>query len=327
MRGLIYIFMLFIIVGCSYPGGESKELDEARELLENNPAAALSRLNDINIANFQDSATMASWALLYSEALVANSISAPTDTIVNIAVDYYRSHDMLSEYNKAIRLKSLLTSGKSDNQLATRLYVQKETEFLLYKERIKRERYGYTALLIVILAFGAIIWMRQRLRLRTAQNDALVAEASALKCAIEAGRRDKDLLEAKLHGLLDNRFTLIDSLCQTYYESQGTKIERKSIVDKVKSEIESVRTDSFADMERAVNDCRDNILKRVRQDFPGIKDEDYHLLVYIASGLSTRTICLLLDESVDVIYKRKSRLKSRLKSGEGTSAPDIMSIF
>lgn len=327
MRGLIYIFLLFIIVGCSYSGGESKELDEARELLPNNPAAAFSRLNDINIANFQDSATMADWALLYSEAMVANSLSAPTDTIINIAVDYYHRHDMMPEYNKAVRLKSLMTSGKSDNQLATRLYIQKETEFLLYKERVKREQYGYIAILVLILAFGAIIWMRQRLKLRTAQNDALVAEASALKCAIDAGRRDKDLLETKLHGLLDNRFALIDSLCQTYYESQGTKIERKAIVDKVKSEIESVRTDSFAEMERAVNDCRDNILLRVRQDFPDMKDEDYHLLVYIASGLSTRTISLLLDESIDVVYKRKSRLKSRLNSGEGTSAPDIMSIF
>ena len=51
------------------------------------------------------------------------------------------------------------------------------------------------------------------------------------------------------------------------------------------------------------------------------------LLVYLASGLSTRTICLLLDESVNVIYKRKSRLKSRLKAHAGVENSGIMAIF
>lgn len=72
----------------------------------------------------------------------------------------------------------------------------------------------------------------------------------------------------KLHGLLDKRFSLIDSLCQTYYESQGTKSERNAIVDKVKTEINSVRTASFPEMEQAVNDCRNNILEKVKTIIP-----------------------------------------------------------
>ena len=96
---------------------------------------------------------------------------------------------------------------------------------------------------------------------------------------------------------------------------------------KVKAEIESVRTDSFADMEQAVNDCRDNLLIRVKDLYPDLKPEDYHLLVYLAGGLSSRTISLLLGESVEVVYKRKSRLKSRLKKIAGDSCPDISAVF
>ena len=130
-----------------------------------------------------------------------------------------------------------------------------------------------------------------------------------------------------MHGLLDDRFTLIDSLCQTYYETQGTKAERKAIVDRVKAEIDSIKTDSFTNMEQTVNDCRDNILVRVKEYYPDIKSDDFQLMVYLAGGLSTRTISLLLGESVDVIYKRKSRLKSRLKSRVEPYCPDIMDIF
>ena len=154
-----------------------------------------------------------------------------------------------------------------------------------------------------------------------------MAEASYFKNEIEAGKGEVSRLVSKLHGLLENRFALIDSLCQTYYETQGTKTERKAIIDKVKSEIESVRTDSFPQMEQAVNDCRDNLLVIVKEKYPDIKPEDYQLLVYLASGLSTRTISLLLGETVDVIYKRKSRLKRRLMEIVAPAYPDILSVF
>ena len=80
-------------------------------------------------------------------------------------------------------------------------------------------------------------------------------------------------------------------------------------------------------MEQAVNDCKDNLLVIVKEKYPDIKPEDYQLLVYLASGLSTRTISLLLGETVDVIYKRKSRLKTRLKETMAPEYPDILSIF
>ena len=127
--------------------------------------------------------------------------------------------------------------------------------------------------------------------------------------------------------MLENRFTLIDSLCQTYYESQGTKTERKAIVEKVRHEIEALGSDSFHEMERTVNDCRDNMLERVRKESPAISADDYRLLVYLASRLSTRTISLLLGESVEVVYKRKSRLKSRVRQHAATSCPEVMEVF
>ncbi len=327
MRSLLYIVLLFTITACGYSSSQPVVLDEAQDMMQSDPSAALSKLNSVDISEFQDSATMARWALLYSEAMVVNRISAPTDTIVNIAINYYEQHNLTDEYRKALRLKALIQSSDDKDALATALYLQKEKEFFLYKERSKRQMYMFVGLVILIAAAGIIVWLRQRLKLQSLRNDALMAEASGFKSQIEASRGDISRLEMKLHGLLDNRFSLIDSLCQTYYESQGTKSERKAIIDKVKTEIESVRTDSFPEMERAVNDCRDNILEKIKGRHPDIKHEDYMLLVFIASGLSTRTISLLLGESVDVVYKRKSRLKTRLKESAGTINPDVMAIF
>lgn len=327
MRSLLYIVILLVVTGCSVSTPRHEVLDEAQRLMLSDPTAALSKLNGVDVSQLHDSATVARWALLYSEAMVVNRLLAPTDTIVNIAIDYYGRHNLTDQYQKASSLKALIHSAGSSDALASALYLQKEKEFLLYKERTKRELFMFAGLVILLIAAGVIIWMRQRMKMQTLQNEALMAEASGLKSCIDSSRGDVCRLEAKLHGLLENRFMLIDSLCQTYYESQGTKIERKAIVDKVKSEIDSVRSDSFPRMEQAVNDCRDNLLVKVRELCPDIKPDDYQLLVYLASGLSSRTISLLLGETVEVVYKRKSRLKARMKASVAPSYADVMAVF
>ncbi|MCH5239232.1 MAG: hypothetical protein J1F38_03335 [Muribaculaceae bacterium] len=327
MRSLLYIIILCFITGCSYSASQSHTLDEAQRLMDSDPSAAWTKLNSLDISELKDSSTMARWALLYSEAMVANHITAPTDTIVNIAINYYGNHHLTDEYQQALRLKALNQQSTNTDALATALYLQKEKEFFLYKERVKQEQMLFIGIIILLSAVGIIVWLQQRLKMQTLRNDSLMAEASSFRSEIEASKGNVNRLESKLHGLLENRFTLIDSLCQTYYETQGTKTERKAIIDKVKSEIESVRTDSFPKMEQAVNDCKDNLLVLVKEKYPDIKPEVYQLLVYLASGLSTRTISLLMGETVDVIYKRKSRLKTRLKETMASEYPDILSIF
>lgn len=326
MRSLLYISIILIASACGFVDSQSGELDVAQNLMQSDPAEALSRLNKLDISEFQDSATMARWALLYTEAMAVNRLSAPSDTIVNIAIDYYGRYNLTEQFQKASHLKDIIKSNESD-ALTSALYLQKEKEFLLYKERANRRLLTFICIFIIFAAIAIILWMRQRIKLQQLQNETLMAEASGLKNRIEQSCGDVDRLETKLRGLLENRFTLIDSLCQTYYESQGTKIERKAIIDKVKNEIESVRTDSFPKMEQAVNDCRNNLLVKIKSCYPEIKPEDYQLLVYLAGRLSTRTISLLLGESVDVIYKRKSRLKSRLKNIAEANSADISAIF
>ena len=327
MRGLLYIVILLILAGCGYSGFQPRVLDDAQRLMDSDPTEALSKLNSLDVSELQDSATLARWALLYSEAMVANHLAAPTDTIVNIAIDYYGNHNQTDEYQKALRLKALNQSSNKSDALASALYLQKEKEFFLYKERVRHGQLIFIGIVVVLIAVGVIVWMRQRLKLQTLRNDALMAEASSFKNQIEASKGDVSRLESKLQSLLENRFALIDSLCQTYYETQGTKAERKAIADKVKNEIEAVKTDSFSQMEQTVNDCRDNLLLKVKKFYPDLKPEDYQLLVYLASGLSSRTISLLLGQSIDIVYKRKSRLKSRLKEKAQQSYPEILSVF
>ena len=190
MRSLLYIIILLILAGCGYSSSQPRVLDEAQRLMSSDPSAALSKLNTIDVSQLQDSATMARWALLYSEAMVANRIVVPTDTIVDIAIDYYGNHNQRDEYQKALRLKTLNRSSHNTDELATALYLQKEKEFFLYKERVRREQLVFIGIAILLIAGGVFVWMLQRLKLQSLKNEALMAEASSFKNQIEASKGD-----------------------------------------------------------------------------------------------------------------------------------------
>lgn len=322
---------MFVATGCGYAGSSpGKELDEARQMITTQPQGALELLNACDVAAMEDSADIARWALLYCEALAANGLKAPTDTIPAFAVEYYgsRQNDCADDYRKACKLREMIAAGK-DDALSTARYLQKEREFYLYRERVRRERITATAGALLLVALALIIWQRQRIRLQRARNDALIAETSSLSEGLRLRQEEKSGMERKLALMLRERFSDIDGLCETYFESQGTKAERNAIVQQVKTRIEALKSDGemLGRMERCVNECSGGVLDSLRCAWPDIKECDYRLYLYLACGMSNRSIALLLGESMEVVYKRKSRLKARIKALETEESGRLLEVF
>ncbi|MDE6174002.1 MAG: hypothetical protein K2F88_00360 [Duncaniella sp.] len=329
MRILFYGILLMLISGCSCVISSAHGFEDTEKLIDTDPEEAFRQLNAYDVTEFEDSATMARWALLYSEAMAASRLWIPTDTIINIAIDYYGRNPRSTDYLKACSIRAEMEAYATKDDLATALYRQKEKEFFLYKERTKRQNLVFAILFVVLLAGGVIIYQRQRLRIKSTQNETLISEASHLREAMLKQQSDYSRLECKLSGVLEKRFRLIDELCETYYQSKGTAGERKMIAEKVKSQIEALRTEDglFREMELTVNDSLCGFTDHLREALPDIKADDYRLAVYLAANLSNRTIALLLGESIEVVYKRKSRLKGRIAALDSRRKEQLMSIF
>ena len=164
MRMLLYIFLLLVVAGCSYSStAVTKELDCVQEIMCSDPRTAFERLNALEVAEFEDSATMARWALMYSEAMVANNLAAPADTIVDIAVDYYGSHSDYERLRRAKQVKSMLQLCGDADALVCALYAQKEKEYMLYRERTERLRYIFAGAMLLFCAICIIVWQRNKI--------------------------------------------------------------------------------------------------------------------------------------------------------------------
>ena len=71
-------------------------------------------------------------------------------------------------------------------------------------------------------------------------------------------------------------------------------------------------------LEIIVNAYKDNVITLLRQEFPKLKPKDIQFMCYWYAGFSPNTMSLLLDEKIENIYNRKSRMRRRLDESTST---------
>lgn len=116
--------------------------------------------------------------------------------------------------------------------------------------------------------------------------------------------------EKELKDLLENRFAEVRELIRTYYEFGNSKKLQKKVDDLLKLQLSG---DNFEVMEQVVNAKNNDVIKKVRERFPNMKEDNLKLLNLIYAGFSAQEISVILNDTTQNIYVRKSRLKKSLQ--------------
>lgn len=132
------------------------------------------------------------------------------------------------------------------------------------------------------------------------ENERLMSVAEDLK---KADKKNLDTLER---------------LCEQYYIYEGTDNLQPRILNEVRSIVEGLRSDPVVrkNLEQQLNLRYDEVMTRLRQAFPNLKEEDYLLYMFTASGFSSTTISTLLEKDKPYVYNRIYRLKERIKNSD-----------
>lgn len=189
-----------------------------------------------------------------------------------------------------------------------------ETEHNLEKTRNRNYVIiGCILAICLIIGLGVFLYFKRFKRLQTAQMDKLLA-------LISENEMSNRQLKAKITDLMRNNFNTINQLCYEYFEKADTNFLRKSIYTRVEQEIENLKSpDQLSRLEKTLNTCCDNIITKVSEQLPALTDVERTLLIYLYSGLSARTICILTDIQLKNFYMRRLRLKSKIMASD---APD-----
>ena len=159
MKTRTAIFWLALLLGfcaCSDKKGLTDTLHRAEALMNEYPDSALQLLRALPVADMHQAGNRARYALLYSQALDKNYIDETNDSLINIAVDYYRTTDDVRSKFLAFYYRGRVYANGGDFLRATSNYMEAEQladavndgylQGLLYAEmgRIYRLCYDYS---------------------------------------------------------------------------------------------------------------------------------------------------------------------------------------
>lgn len=171
---------------------------------------------------------------------------------------------------------------------------------------------GIVVICLILGAIGYIYYKKQQ-HIKSEQMNKLLMLVS------ENEMNDRHL-KAKLSDLMRNRFSTINQLCYEYFEKADTNFLKKSIYAKVEQEIDRLKSqEQLSQLERVLNEYCDGIMLRMNAQIPQLSDAERTLLIYLYSGLSARTICVLMDIQLKTFYMRRLRLKNKIETSD---APD-----
>jgi hypothetical protein len=129
--------------------------------------------------------------------------------------------------------------------------------------------------------------------------------------------------------LYRDRFSELNELCDIYYDHSGSSRHKSMVFNKLSETIEAMKGDSerFEELERAVDEYRGGLMKRLRVLLPKLSERDYRVALYSFAGFSNRAISIFIDSDPVSVSKIKYNIKTKIKSiNSDDTAPLIAAI-
>ncbi len=233
----------------------------------------------------------------------------------------------LNNYRKIIALNDSLTKATLHQSVAVAHRDHYRNEALLASERAVRDKRFFLVCLISILSVSAfgILYYREGKRRKEEELARTLETAYEVTLTMNRQRDDLTAMQQRIDRLFGEQFTTLEILVNTYLDHEGTDKSSTLILHKVEALIEEFRNPKkLKNLESIINESKHNIVARLREQIPSIKEADVQLFIYLCAGFSLRVIKLFMKEKLENIYNKKSRLKSKIQRSNAADVKDFL---
>lgn len=260
-----------------------------------------------------------------TEALRLMKLADSYHNIERTSVEHFKYflYSYLGDKSQALHWLSMYTEQQEELMLSilelpilnTQIELLKR-DMDIAKERAQNLRFRYIIifLLLISISVGVVLYVRQRMIMQRHEIEKYISMISELKQSY-VNSSSKILQEVR--SVYGDKLSDINNILEVYYEHGNTSRESSKIVEQVKAIIDSIRNDSnyISQLERLVNLHHDNILVAIKDSNIRLSDKEQKYILYILSGLSNRSICLLLDIDDAALYRIKYKVKNKMNEG------------
>lgn len=227
---------------------------------------------------------------------------------------YYES---TVNHNYALKLQLALAVQDMGGTIAAIERKYLSDKMMLQKQMLQKQKIIYLAVSILIFLVIAIV----AIHLHTKNKKEIIKKDNQINQYLlsvqslhsELAERDEKLKEVSSE-IFGEAFKAIDELCCTYFEYSDNPKQQSAILNHVKGLISNISSKSYlVQLEEQINGCYDNILEKLKSEFPTLSENEYMLSCYLCAGFTTQAICLFLNCNSSAVYNRISRLRKKIK--------------
>lgn len=242
--------------------------------------------------------------------------------------------DMDSDRHYIYLSDSLSNSSVRDSAATSQSYENLMRDMKMEQQKsFQLKIYGIIVILVITISLVLILHYSRKAYYNGLENSARIIDSleetvknQNSRLSFQSARHQK--LMEDIHELLSTRFNTIDNLCQIYFQHSGDK-DKAKIYNEVMSIITSISEspEMMHELEYRIDKYCDNIITRMRDELPLLKEWEIQLFVFIILGFSSQSISVFQSISIDNVYGRKSALKRKIASSDASSKDEFLKYF
>lgn len=196
-----------------------------------------------------------------------------------------------------------------------------------HRERqLVRQRNTIIYIVIALLVVAGVYFVWRRIKRKNEDIANYVETIRGLNEALSNVPRD---MSSSVSALYRDRFSELNELCDIYYDHSGSSRHKNMVFNKLTDTLDSIKSDKhrLEELERAVDEYRDNLMMRLRSLLPKLSERDYRVALYSFAGFSNRAIAIFIDSDPVSVSKIKYNIKYKMKGMEGDDVSVVVAAL
>ena len=246
---------------------------------------------------------------------VANDTSDSIIIFINSSNAYRNLKDYnsaLTYFSKGTQYEKEILRKELEQPLLTaqRNILTKELEISKYKHYLSK----FTSIIILLTTIIIIILVILYTRKSILKKQQIINEYTETILDLRDRLKSKDdSFSAVINELFNDHFSILNNIGNTFADISDNAIDQKRLYQEVKeiiSRFENPKT--RLELELIINRYRNNLMQKLRLEFPNLSNDEYQQVCYHYAGFSPKFISLLMHQKCPTIYKRRSRIKEKI---------------
>lgn len=269
--------------------------------------------------------------------------------VKNTAIDafdvLFSEGDYKKAYESIVRYKNEQDSVLSvifKNNVSESVTQYETMNSILAMQKLRTERLSYWFMFLFLLVISIFCYWRYRERIHKEESKRLMIEAdleslrSDLLSQLESARKvaesnsvsyDNEKVD-DFEKIIKSRFADINRLCDDYYQGNYRKAERNEMSQEIESFVKNfVDTSNIDKIIDYIDEQSCGLYSAFKKDFFELANDHLRLFLYLMLGFNSRTISVLLGQSINVVYNKKSRLKAKIEKREILKKDEYLKFF